>query len=313
MEEIISITGEELSQIEREILEYKTGIALSILEIGDRLNFVKDKMPHGTFIPWIEQNLGFSQRTANNYMLASRSFDIAKRKSIANLDSTKVVMLASLPEDVRDDFIETTDIQNMSTRELKEHIKSERKWEKIRPYFARTASESADYFEIGVDQLSPLPHYDEFALPPATGDAYIRFLNGIRHSGTIQPIIITKHHVIIDGHERVRAYKDLGIKTIKARYLFVQRFLPDDTWEKVCLRYFFDINRWTNSRTSAYYYYSALYETTLGHKDEASKMAEIYKEHRDEIDQNYMHNLNKALEHSDQFDVHPCRVTLSCD
>lgn len=294
MNEIITITETELNQIEREIRDFQKNMALSILEIGDRLLKVKAGMPHGMFTDWIEGNLNMSQRSANNYMRASRAFDTAsKRKAIANFNATNVLLLAELPEETRDDFISSEDIQNMTTRELKEKVKQEKETADVRKYFARTYEESQEYFDIEISKLKPLPEYEKFGVDPRTGREYIRFLNGMEECGMLQAILITKNNIIINGHERVRAMRDLGHKMVRAHYLWVPEYFDDDNLERVCLRYFFDINRWDNSRTSLYYYFSAMWNFTLWNFEEGERMMDIFKNQGDEIDKKYQEQCDR--------------------
>ena len=46
------------------------------------------------------------------------------------------------------------------------------------------------------------------------GEKWKEFLDFIRTSGVIEPIVVTTDMVIVSGHQRVRACKDLGIDSI---------------------------------------------------------------------------------------------------
>lgn len=48
------------------------------------------------------------------------------------------------------------------------------------------------------------------------GDAWGDFLESIKTSGVIEPIVVTQDKVIVSGHQRVRACKKLGIDEIEA-------------------------------------------------------------------------------------------------
>ena len=48
------------------------------------------------------------------------------------------------------------------------------------------------------------------------GDAWGEFLQSIKTSGVIEPIVVTQDKVIVSGHQRVRACKELGIDEIEA-------------------------------------------------------------------------------------------------
>ena len=292
--EIILIKETELHQIEQEIRQLKGNIALSILEIGDRLIKVKEAMPHGMFLSWVENTIDLSQRSANNYMRASRTFDtMEKRKAISNFTATKVLMLAELPDSTRDDFIESVDVDGMTTRELKEAVQKEKSSADVRKYFARSIEERDRYFEIEISKLKPLPEYEKYGVDPRTGKDYIRFLNGLEECGMFEAIFITKNNIILNGHERVRAMRDLGHKTITARYWYVNDFREGETLQEVCLRSFFDLNRWDFTRTSLYYYFSGMWYFTLWNFEEGERMFDIFKNQGDEIDKRYQEQCDR--------------------
>ena len=62
---------------------------------------------------------------------------------------------------------------------------------------------------LAVNELIPHPRNKEF-FDDVTGDAWEAILESIRTSGVIEPVIITPDKVIVSGHQRVRACKELG-------------------------------------------------------------------------------------------------------
>lgn len=68
--------------------------------------------------------------------------------------------------------------------------------------------------KIAVDVLKPHPRNQEF-FDDTTGEAWDDFLRSIRTSGVIVPVVITEDNIMVSGHQRVRACKELGIKDIK--------------------------------------------------------------------------------------------------
>ena len=66
---------------------------------------------------------------------------------------------------------------------------------------------------INVNRLVAHPRNAEF-FDDITGDAWETFKESIRTSGVIEPVIVTKDNVIVSGHQRVRACKELGIKEV---------------------------------------------------------------------------------------------------
>ena len=67
--------------------------------------------------------------------------------------------------------------------------------------------------QININELKSHPRNDEF-FDDITGDSWKAFLESIESSGIIEPIVVTQNMVIVSGHQRVRAAKELGIETI---------------------------------------------------------------------------------------------------
>ena len=69
--------------------------------------------------------------------------------------------------------------------------------------------------EINVNELKPHPKNDYF-FDDMTGQKWTEFLDSVKTSGIIEPIVVTQNKIIVSGHQRVRACKELEIKTIMA-------------------------------------------------------------------------------------------------
>lgn len=67
--------------------------------------------------------------------------------------------------------------------------------------------------QINIDELKPHPRNNEF-FDDMSGEKWKEFLESIKSRGVIEPIVITPDKVIVSGHQRVRACKELGIKTV---------------------------------------------------------------------------------------------------
>ena len=67
--------------------------------------------------------------------------------------------------------------------------------------------------QININELKPHPRNSEF-FDDMTGEKWTEFLESIRTSGVIEPIVITTDKIIVSGHQRVRACDELGIETI---------------------------------------------------------------------------------------------------
>ena len=67
--------------------------------------------------------------------------------------------------------------------------------------------------QINVNELKPHPRNNEF-FDDMSGEKWQEFLTSIKDRGVIEPIVITQNNVIVSGHQRVRACKELGIDTV---------------------------------------------------------------------------------------------------
>ena len=66
---------------------------------------------------------------------------------------------------------------------------------------------------INVNELIPHPRNNEF-FDDMNGEKWTEFLESVRTSGVIEPIVVTTDMTIVSGHQRVRACKELGIETV---------------------------------------------------------------------------------------------------
>lgn len=207
-----------VEQLEKGVWEHKGNMAQSIIEIGARLIIAKNKLNHGEWGKWLEEKVEISHRTANNWMKVANEF--ADSQAISNLEGTKVVMLLDVPVDMRDQFMEQNDIKKMTTREMKQAIKDLKK--------INVSDEIYDgVHELDICDLNDFPKHEKY-FPNLIGNRWMRFLNNIQRNGVLEPILITIDNLIISGHQRVRACRDLGIEKINVVYLKVNKNRPYD-------------------------------------------------------------------------------------
>lgn len=104
----------------------------TIVEIGRRMVEAKEMLPHGEFGRWIKENTGYSSSTANNFMRIFEAYADPQGslfgasvncQTFGNLTYSKALALLEVPADEREDFVETHDVDGMSTRELQAVIK----------------------------------------------------------------------------------------------------------------------------------------------------------------------------------------------
>lgn len=68
---------------------------------------------------------------------------------------------------------------------------------------------------LKVSELKEHPRNKEF-FDDMEGGRWEEFLESIKTSGVVEPIVVTETNTIVSGHQRVRACKELGIETILA-------------------------------------------------------------------------------------------------
>lgn len=115
-----------------EIRTFTASMLNNIIEIGRRMAEVKEMLPHGEFMGWVEENTGYSQSTANNFMRLFAEYGDRQgslfgaevnSQTFANLTYSKALALLALPSGEREEFVESHDVSDMTTKELKEAIR----------------------------------------------------------------------------------------------------------------------------------------------------------------------------------------------
>lgn len=113
--------GRDIEVITREILDAKRRGGEAILTIGRCLTEAKQAIPHGEWLPWLNERVEFSERTAQKFMRLAREW--SNPSTLADLGASKALMLLALPEPERDQFVEDHNVIDMSARQLEQAIK----------------------------------------------------------------------------------------------------------------------------------------------------------------------------------------------
>lgn len=119
----------DIESITAEILDAKRAGGEAILTIGRGLMEAKALLPHGEWLPWLEERVEFSEKAAQNFMRIARNY--ANPQALADLGATKALMLLAVPDDARDEFIATPHLVDgeektvidMTSRELDRAIR----------------------------------------------------------------------------------------------------------------------------------------------------------------------------------------------
>ena len=126
--------GRDIETITGEILEAKRAGGEAILTIGRCLIEAKEKLPHGEWLPWLNERVEFSERTARNFMRLAREW--SNRQALADLGAAKALTLLALPPEEREQFVEEHNVVDMTSRQLQQAIKERDE--------ARAAAEKAE-------------------------------------------------------------------------------------------------------------------------------------------------------------------------
>ena len=110
-----------IEAITDEILDAQRKGGEAILTIGRCLNEAKDMLPHGEWLPWLAEKVGYSEKTAQNFMRLAREF--SNPQALADLGATKALKLLALPREEREKFVEDHKVIDMTTRQLEQAIK----------------------------------------------------------------------------------------------------------------------------------------------------------------------------------------------
>lgn len=126
------------------------------IEIGRRLTEAKGMVSHGEWGKWLEEEVSYSKSTANNFM---RIFDAygadqqslfgpeAKSQTLGNLPYTKALRLLAIPEEEREEFVETNNVEELSVRDLDKLIRERDEEKKAREAAERREKETANLLE----------------------------------------------------------------------------------------------------------------------------------------------------------------------
>lgn len=123
---------ERLNEVAAEIRALTASALNNIVEIGRRMREAKELLPHGEFGKWLKDNTGYSTSTASNFM---RIFDAyadtqgsvfgaaVNCQTFGSLSYSKALALLDVPSEEREEFVETHDVEGMSTRQLQAIIR----------------------------------------------------------------------------------------------------------------------------------------------------------------------------------------------
>ena len=118
--------------ITQDILRHKGQAGDAILSIGMCLNEAKAILSHGEWLPWLTEQVEFSERTAQRFMRLANEW--TNPTALSDLGASKALSLLALPADERAQFIEVPHevngeqktVAEMTSRELEQAIKAQK-------------------------------------------------------------------------------------------------------------------------------------------------------------------------------------------
>lgn len=132
MSEFALVKSPEVLAVEINAIKQQaqTMMLQALSEIGKRLIEAKEQVEHGEWGKWLQENVEYSQRTANELMKFYKEYS-ANSQTFANLTShSKAFLLLGINAEERQAFVEEHDVENLSARELKKLMKEKQQLEK---------------------------------------------------------------------------------------------------------------------------------------------------------------------------------------
>lgn len=118
-----------IETVTEEAKEAVAQIATGFMDLGDRLIEAKEMLPHGEWLPWLEREMHFSERTAQKYMAIAREYK-GNPQLASDLGSEKAFALLALPREEREEIAQhgatvdgkTKAASDLTTREVKQIV-----------------------------------------------------------------------------------------------------------------------------------------------------------------------------------------------
>lgn len=144
---------DRIEELTGEIREYKQTAGDAILEIGKRLKEAKGLLPHGEWLPWLNEKVEFSERAAQRFMQLAEGY--TNPTALSDLGATKALQLLALSPIEREEFLaekhavdgQKKAVEDMSARELEKVLKE-------RDEAQEAQKEAQENLDNMVDELS---------------------------------------------------------------------------------------------------------------------------------------------------------------
>lgn len=122
------LTEFNIEKTTAEILILKDQTAQNIIEIGRRLIEVKERLEHGEYLKWLKEKVDFTERTAQRFVKVATVF--SNTTPVSHLGTRKLLALAGLDEEDRQEVMKKNKVEDMTTRELERVVKEKKEIKK---------------------------------------------------------------------------------------------------------------------------------------------------------------------------------------
>jgi len=184
MNEIIDVEYKELGPLEDKSTETLTietnnlwqqmetigavGMMLAA-QAGQRLNIIRNRIPHGQWEEWCRDNLKFSYRKAARLMnLATKIEDenslFSNLPTLADIEISKVYELLAAPEEAAKEVIENNNIEDITVRELREELQKSKEALKSRDYDIEALQETIRKLNVEKNNAADPAELEELKL-----------------------------------------------------------------------------------------------------------------------------------------------------
>ena len=145
----------DIETVTAEIIQLQQDAGNAIIGIGKRLIEAKAMIPHGEWLPWLAEEVGYSERVAQSFMRLAREWE-SNPKALSDLGATKALKLLVLPPEEREMFMAENNVVDMTSRELEKAIRERdeaRRAAEAAQADARSAEESRAKMEADMRAL----------------------------------------------------------------------------------------------------------------------------------------------------------------
>lgn len=117
----IVVYSDNVKRMTTEIKVIQDNVCRGMIEIGKRLIEIKKEVGHGNWLEYLDKELGYSVRTAQQLMKVYEEF--GNTNTFSFLQSSKIIALLDIPQESREDFISNHNLEDSTVRQLKDEIK----------------------------------------------------------------------------------------------------------------------------------------------------------------------------------------------